>query len=122
MLNADDPLVADLGRDRDGVVYFGVEDPSVALEGMAHAADSKHCRRCGAPYTYDFVFLGHLGHYHCDACGATRPAPSVAAERVVLDGLRGARVTLRLPSDDRRGRRCRCPASTTSTTRWPPRR
>ncbi|WP_027007448.1 Mur ligase family protein [Conexibacter woesei] len=98
VLNADDPLVADLGRDRDGVVYFGVEDPSVALEGMAHAADSKHCRRCGAPYTYDFVFLGHLGHYHCDACGATRPAPSVAAERVVLDGLRGARVTLRLPS------------------------
>lgn len=98
VLNADDPLVADLGRDRQGVVYFGVEDPSVALEGMAHAADSKHCRRCGAPYTYDFVFLGHLGHYHCDACGATRPAPSVAAERVVLDGLRGARMTLRLPS------------------------
>ena len=66
--------------------------------GMAHAADSKHCRRCGAPYRYDSIFLGHLGHYHCDACGATRPAPSVAAERVVLDGLRGARVTLRLPA------------------------
>jgi UDP-N-acetylmuramyl tripeptide synthase len=98
VLNADDPLVADLGRDREDVVYFGVEDPSVALDGMAHAADSKHCRRCGAPYTYDYVFLGHLGHYHCEACGATRPAPSVAAERVVLDGLRGARVTLRLPS------------------------
>jgi UDP-N-acetylmuramyl tripeptide synthase len=65
---------------------------------MAHAADSKHCRRCGAPYRYDHVFLGHLGHYHCDACGATRPAPQVAAERVVLDGLRGAGVTMRLPS------------------------
>jgi UDP-N-acetylmuramyl tripeptide synthase len=97
VLNADDPLVADLGRERDGVVYFGVEDPSMALEGMAHAADSKHCRRCGAPYHYDYVFLGHLGHYHCDSCGQARPAPSVAAERVVLDGLRGARVTLRLP-------------------------
>ncbi|WCB94177.1 Lipid II isoglutaminyl synthase (glutamine-hydrolyzing) subunit MurT [Baekduia alba] len=98
VLNADDPLVADLGRQRDGVVYFGVEDPAMALAGMAHAADSKHCRRCGAPYRYDYVFLGHLGHYHCDACGATRPAPAVAAERVVLDGVRGARVTLRLPS------------------------
>jgi UDP-N-acetylmuramyl tripeptide synthase len=100
VLNADDPLVADLGRERTGagVVYFGVEDPGVALAGMAHAADSKHCRRCGAPYRYEHVFLGHLGHYHCDACGAARPAPSVAAERVVLDGLRGARVTLRLPS------------------------
>lgn len=98
VLNADDPLVADLGRERSDVVYFGVEDPSVALEGMAHAADSKHCRRCGAPYRYDLIFLGHLGHYHCDACGATRPAPSVAAEKVVLDGLRGAQVTLRLPT------------------------
>jgi UDP-N-acetylmuramyl tripeptide synthase len=98
VLNADDPLVADLGRERDGVAYFGVEDPAMALPGLAHAADSKHCRRCGAPYRYDYVFLGHLGHYHCDACGATRPAPSVAAERVVLDGLRGARVTLRLPT------------------------
>ncbi|HET6509289.1 MAG TPA: MurT ligase domain-containing protein [Baekduia sp.] len=100
VLNADDPLVADLGRERgpDDVLYFGVEDPSVALEGMAHAADSKHCRRCGAPYRYDVIFLGHLGHYHCERCDATRPAPAVAAERVVLDGLRGARVTLRLPS------------------------
>jgi UDP-N-acetylmuramyl tripeptide synthase len=98
VLNADDPLVADLGRDRADVVYFGVEDPAMALPGLQHAADSKHCRRCGAPYRYDHVFLGHLGHYHCDRCGATRPAPSVAAERVVLDGLRGARVTLRLPT------------------------
>jgi UDP-N-acetylmuramyl tripeptide synthase len=101
VLNADDPLVADLGRERvgtGGVVFFGVEDPAMALAGMAHAADSKHCRRCGAPYRYDHVFLGHLGHYHCDACGATRPEPQVAAERVVLDGLRGARVTMRLPS------------------------
>jgi UDP-N-acetylmuramyl tripeptide synthase len=98
VLNADDPLVADLGRDRENVVFFGVEDPAMALAGMQHAADSKHCRRCGAPYVYDYVFLGHLGHYHCDACGATRPAPSVAAQRVVLDGLKGAQVTLRLPT------------------------
>jgi UDP-N-acetylmuramyl tripeptide synthase len=101
VLNADDPLIADLGRERvagEGAIFFGVEDPAMALAGMAHAADSKHCRRCGAPYRYDQVFLGHLGHYHCDSCGATRPAPQVAAERVVLDGLRGARVTLRTPA------------------------
>ena len=110
VLNADDPLVADLGRarppfadaSRDGhaapVLYFGVEDPSMSLPGLQHAADSKHCRRCGAPYRYDLAFLGHLGHYHCDTCGQTRPAPQVAAERVVLDGVRGARVTMRTPA------------------------
>jgi UDP-N-acetylmuramyl tripeptide synthase len=98
VLNADDPLIADLGRDRPDALFFGVEDPGVALGGMQHAADSKHCRRCGAPYHYDLVFLGHLGHYHCPRCGATRPAPAVAAERVVLDGLRGARIIMRTPA------------------------
>src|SRR5437660_8694205 len=52
VLNADDPLVADLGRRVPQVTYFGVEDSSVALPEMQHAADSKHCRRCGAAYTY----------------------------------------------------------------------
>jgi UDP-N-acetylmuramyl tripeptide synthase len=95
VLNADDPLVAGLA-DRN-VVHFGVEDPGVALAGMQHASDSKHCRVCGAPYVYDAVFLGHLGHYHCDNCGAKRPDPQFAAERVVLDGVRGAKFTLRTP-------------------------
>ena len=48
VLNADDPLVADLGRGRDRVTYFGVEDDSQALPELQHAADSKHCRNCGA--------------------------------------------------------------------------
>ena len=52
-LNADDPLIADLGRDRAGVTYFGVEDRSMARAEMQHASDSKHCRRCGAAYVYD---------------------------------------------------------------------
>jgi UDP-N-acetylmuramyl tripeptide synthase len=98
VLNADDPLVADLGRERDGVLYFGVEDDGMALPAMQHASDSKHCRRCGHVYTYDAVYLGHLGRYHCPNCGQRRPEPAVAAERVVLHGIRGATVTLRTPS------------------------
>jgi UDP-N-acetylmuramate-alanine ligase len=54
VLNADDPLIADLGRDaegerRQGVVYFGIEDASHALPELQHAFDAKHCRRCGEP-------------------------------------------------------------------------
>ncbi len=93
--NADDPVIADLGRDRAGVLYFGVEDERLALPALAHAADAKHCRRCGAPYTFDVIYLGHLGRYHCASCGATRPTPVVAAHDVVLDGTRGARFELR---------------------------
>jgi UDP-N-acetylmuramyl tripeptide synthase len=97
VLNADDPLIADLGRNVAGVSYFGVEDPGVALETMQHAADSTHCRRCGTPYEYAAVYLGHLGLYRCPGCGNQRPVPSVAATDVVLDGTRGAGFTLTTP-------------------------
>jgi UDP-N-acetylmuramyl tripeptide synthase len=96
-LNADDPLIADLGRGREGVAYFGVEDPSMAMAEMQHASDSKHCRRCGAAYVYEAIYLGHLGRYSCASCGQRRPDPSVAAEAIALDGTRGARFRLRTP-------------------------
>ena len=97
VLNADDPLVADLGRGREGVTYYGVEDDSQALPGMQHAADSKHCRNCGTPYVYEAIYLGHLGRYRCPNCGRERPAPQVAATAVRLDGMTGSQVELRTP-------------------------
>jgi lipid II isoglutaminyl synthase (glutamine-hydrolysing) len=97
VLNADDPLVADLGRGRTGVTYFGVEDDAQALPSMQHAADSKHCRNCGAAYAYEAIYLGHLGRYRCPNCGRERPAPQVAATQVQLDGMSGSHVKLRTP-------------------------
>ncbi len=100
VLNADDPLVADLGRERGGVTYFGVEDDSQALPGMQHAADSKHCRNCGHAYEYEAVYLGHMGRYRCPNCGRARPEPQVAATRVSLDGMDGSQVDLRTPQGE----------------------
>jgi UDP-N-acetylmuramyl tripeptide synthase len=97
VLNADDPLVADLGRGLPRVTYFGVEDDSLALAELQHAADSKHCRRCGHPYSYEAVYLGHMGRYRCPNCGRERPRPDVAAERVALRGMKGSDVTVRTP-------------------------
>ncbi|HLB20957.1 MAG TPA: MurT ligase domain-containing protein [Solirubrobacteraceae bacterium] len=97
VLNADDPLIADLGRDRVGALYYGVDDDSLALGGMAHAADAKHCRRCGAPYVFETIYLGHLGHYHCPSCGQRRPAPTVTASDVALHGVRSASFVLQTP-------------------------
>jgi UDP-N-acetylmuramyl tripeptide synthase len=104
-LNADDPLIADLGRDsegerREGVVYFGIEDPSQALPELQHAFDAKHCRRCGHPYTYERAFVGHLGHYSCPNCGAERPQPEVAATAIELRGMEGSRSTVRVPGGE----------------------
>jgi len=93
VLNADDPLVADLGRERSAR-YFGVEDDALAYAELQHAADSKHCRRCGHPYAYDAIYLAHLGRYHCPNCGRRRPEPSVVARDVELRGIRSAAFTL----------------------------
>ena len=102
VLNADDPLIADLGRDpgmrrREGVTYFGIEDESQALPELQHAHDAKHCRRCGHPYSYARAFVGHLGHYTCPNCGADRPAPDVAATAIELHGIAGSSVAMRTP-------------------------
>ncbi len=98
VLNADDPLVADLGREKPDVIHFGVEDPACALPSMAHAADSKHCRRCGAAYDYARIYLGHLGVYACPRCGARRPRPAVSADAISLVGVREASFELRTPA------------------------
>jgi lipid II isoglutaminyl synthase (glutamine-hydrolysing) len=101
VLNADDPLLADLGRGHRDAIYFGVEDDALALPGMAHAVDAKHCRRCGAAYVFDAVYLGHLGHYHCPGCAQQRPAPTVTASHVRLAGVRAASFMLRTPAGER---------------------
>jgi UDP-N-acetylmuramyl tripeptide synthase len=80
---------------------FGVEDDRVALPGLPHASDAKHCRICGRPYVYDAVFLGHLGRYRCPTGHNQRPAPQVAAEEVELEGVRSARFVLRTPEGRR---------------------
>ncbi len=102
VLNADDPLVADLGRERDPdrrerVLYFGIEDREQALPELQHAFDAKHCRRCGAPYRYERAFVGHLGHYACPNCGADRPDPDVTATEIELRGITGSSFTVNHP-------------------------
>ena len=101
VLNADDPLVADLGRAQEPL-YFGVEDDSLAFAELQHAADSKHCRRCGHPYAYKAIYLAHLGRYACPNCGARRPEPAVVAREVQLRGIRSAAFTLVTPHGSER--------------------
>jgi UDP-N-acetylmuramyl tripeptide synthase len=118
VLNADDPLVADLARagapddppspptsttlDGSAPLHFGVEDDAMAQAELQHASDSKHCRRCGHAYRYEVAYLGHLGRYHCPNCGARRPTPAVVARRVELHGIRTAAFTLGTPAGEAR--------------------
>jgi lipid II isoglutaminyl synthase (glutamine-hydrolysing) len=102
VVNADDPLVADLGRGRSAVLRFGLDDPRVARERLPHAADSKYCLACGTPYEYEAAYMGHLGDFHCPECGNARPELDVSARNVDLSGLEGCSFELRAPEGSRR--------------------
>lgn len=100
--NADDPAVLTIAHaagEAGGprVLTFGVEDRRAALSEVPHAADSTVCRICGSPLAYEPVLLGHMGHWRCTGCGASRPRPDVRAERVDLRGLDGSDLSIRTP-------------------------
>jgi lipid II isoglutaminyl synthase (glutamine-hydrolysing) len=98
VVNADDSVVGSLGDERPGVLRFGLDDPRHARPALQHAADSKYCIRCGTPYEYRAAYVGHLGDYHCPACGHARPALDVAARAVELRGLVSSRFRLDTPA------------------------
>ena len=100
VVNADDPVVADLATGRERVLRFGLDDARHARPTLQHAADSKYCLRCGAPYEYAAAYVGHLGDYHCPACGHARPSLDVAAREIELIGLAGSRFRLATSSGE----------------------
>jgi len=97
VLNADDPLVASLGRSAGRPVYYGVDEPSLDTGRLQHIADSKDCPVCGTALAYDAVYMGHVGVYDCRNCSFGRPELAYRASRVRLDGARGADFLLSTP-------------------------
>ena len=95
VLDADDPSVASIGG---AALFYGIDDPRVGVAGDEHAADATTCRRCDAPLLFERRFLSHLGQWSCAACGASRPAPSVSAGRVELNGLAGSSLQVDTPA------------------------
>ena len=94
VVNGDDPIVADLADGRGGAIRFGLDDPRQSRSGLQHAADSKYCVRCGAPYEYAAVYVGHLGDYRCPRCDHRRPELDVVARDIELRGLLASRFRL----------------------------
>src|SRR3954469_10073329 len=101
VVNADDPQVGSLAEGRATALRFGLDDPRRAGP-LQHAADSKHCIRCGTPYEYAAAYVGHLGDYRCPNCGHARPSLDVVARNVDLHGLESASFDLVTPQGTRR--------------------
>ncbi len=84
VLNADDPLVADLAKYTDGnVTYFGIDVPEINTKSRA-AMDSKDCLECGHELKYQNRYFGHLGVWSCPNCPATRPKLKYSASEIKM--------------------------------------
>jgi lipid II isoglutaminyl synthase (glutamine-hydrolysing) len=98
VLNADDPAIASLADGVHRTLFFGIDDPAVAIGALPHAADSIRCRVCDGPLAYTRVALGHMGVWHCPTCGARRPDLDISARSVRLDGTRAVALEILTPT------------------------
>lgn len=75
MLNADDPLVTNLGKGKKAK-FFGLEEVeycSKIHESSSNAPTEVFNCICGNPLKYNKQFFAQQGHYYCDSCDFKRP-------------------------------------------------
>lgn len=92
---ADDPQVATIAEAAETRVYYGIGSDWAEGCDAGQPAARRRCHRCGTPYAYDVIHLGHLGLWRCDTCSSGRPKLHVAASEIELTGVSGAAFTLR---------------------------
>jgi UDP-N-acetylmuramyl tripeptide synthase len=100
VLNADDPRLACLGSGlKNRRVYYGLQDLAQG-RGVDHTSDFPRCPRCAGELAYSCVFYAHLGHWACQHCGLTRPAPDVRVAKIDLIGPTSSRLQLTTPASE----------------------
>lgn len=78
ILNADDPLIAYLGKYQKSVYYFGLEDKTIGYSSTQHASDSILCPNCSERLTFSTYYFSHLGKWECLNCKLKRPALTIS--------------------------------------------
>ncbi len=75
ILNADDPLVTNLGKNSK-TFYYGLEDVEFCSEvhnSSSNAPTEIFNCICGNPLKYNKQYFAQEGHYYCESCGYKRP-------------------------------------------------
>lgn len=72
VLNGDESLLGDLGL-KNKTYYYGFTCSLEQSKTVDINADAKFCKKCKAPYKYNYLTYSHLGDYYCDNCGYKRP-------------------------------------------------
>jgi len=86
VLNADDPLVAQLGRGNPSAVYYGVAPYRRVFGRLGEASrEARFCPFCGKALNYSFYYYSQLGLWLCPGCGFKRPEADVDAREIRQD-------------------------------------
>ncbi|KUO65006.1 MAG: UDP-N-acetylmuramyl peptide synthase [Gracilibacter sp. BRH_c7a] len=82
ILNADDPLVAQIGIGKEEVYYYGVQSLPSSKKESSETREGRYCAKCGQELTYTLFHYGQLGVYKCPFCGFQRPDPYIEAKDI----------------------------------------
>ncbi|MFD3156022.1 MurT ligase domain-containing protein [Haloimpatiens sp. FM7330] len=82
VLNGDESLLGDLDI-KNPLVYYGFGTSPTNTNKIGVNADAKFCKKCKAPYKYNFVTYNHLGDYYCDQCGYKRPNLKYTMNKII---------------------------------------
>jgi len=85
ILNGDDPLSAQLAKNKK-CIYYGVdEDCNVSVKDTK---EGRFCPMCSSELSYNYYHYSQLGDYFCPKCGFKRPELNYSAKNVDLsDGI-----------------------------------
>ncbi|MCF8010739.1 MAG: MurT ligase domain-containing protein [Clostridiales bacterium] len=88
VLNADDPLVAQLCKKTGQAAFFyGIDFIETSITGVIEdTKEAKFCPFCGNNLKYNLYHYSQLGDYVCPGCEFRRPEPDINVSRVYKDG------------------------------------
>lgn len=83
VLNADDPLCVQFGREENAdAVYYGISEKVLAQ--VDDTKEGRFCPICGKELEFDYYHYSQLGHFNCPHCGYKRPEPEYDIKNVSL--------------------------------------
>lgn len=83
VLNADDPLCVQFGREPNAdAVYYGISEK--VLPQVDDTKEGRFCPICGRELEFDYYHYSQLGSFRCPSCGYKRPAPDYDITNVSL--------------------------------------
>lgn len=83
VLNADDPLCVQFGREPNAhAVYYGISEKVLPQED--DTKEGRFCPICGRELDFDYYHYSQLGSFRCPLCGYKRPVPDYDVTNVSL--------------------------------------